>query len=317
VAGLEVKRQMGRADIAAVSKLLEVARTVDGHAPLGEHKWLDLLAGGRAGFAGLVAWEPGHDHPVGYAQLETGTGPATTHPLWALEIVVDPHHRGATPGIAEGLLAAAIEVIRAEGGGHLNFWVPKPGPAQDAIATDAGLRRGRELRQLRRALPVDGDRRSFSVRPFRVGVDEEAWLAVNNRAFLGHEEQGNWDLEMLHNRKQQPWFDPAGLLLHERDGQLAGFCWTKVHAEEDPALGEIYVVAVDPAFQGHGLGRSLTLAGLDHLADRGLTTAMLYVDADNAPALKLYEALGFELDHVDRAYVGDIAGHPPRSLELQ
>ncbi len=304
VAHLEVKRQMGRGDIAAVSELLDVAAGVDGHAPLGEHQWLDLVHGGRAGFAGLVAWEPGHDHPVGYAQVTRDDD--AVRPSWALEYVVDPHHRDANADIGPTLVEKALDVVRAEGGGHVHLWVPKPGPEHDRLAAAVGLARGRELRQLRRALPVAHDDPPLPVRPFRPGEDEEAWLEVNNRAFNWHEEQGGWTLQTLRDREAQPWFDAQGFLLHERDGRLAGFCWTKVHEDHDPPLGEIYVVAVDPDYQGLGLGRGLTLAGLDWLADRGLKTGMLYVDAENTPALRLYESLGFAVDHVDRAYTCDV-----------
>jgi mycothiol synthase len=305
VTRLEIKRQMGRADIAAVSELLEVAGEVDRHPALDEHQWLDLVNGGRHDFAGLVAWERGHGHPVGYAQItreESAAHPAT----WALEYVVDPHHRRPDLGIARTLVDAALGLVAEAGGGHVHMWVPKPTPASDELAASIGLQRGRELRQLRRPLPVD-ERPTIEVRPFVPGQDEATWLEVNNRAFQWHPEQGGWDLETLRNREAQPWFDPAGFLLHERDGKLAGFCWTKVHPDHDPPLGEIYVVAVDPGFRGLGLGRQLVLAGLDHLAGRGLTTGMLYVDADNAGAIHLYEDLGFTTDHVDQAYVGDVA----------
>ncbi len=297
---------MGRADIAAVSELLEVAAEVDGHPPLDEHQWLDLVNGGRHDFAGLVAWEPGHDHPVGYAQItreESGTHERT----WALECVVDPHHRRPDRGIAQTLLRAAVGLVAEAGGGHVHMWVPKPTELSNDLAATIGLRPGRELLQLRRSLSFfDGERPTIDVRPFVPGQDDDAWLEVNNRAFHWHPEQGNWDPETLHNRQEQPWFDANGFLLHERDGKLAGFCWTKVHPDHAPALGEIYVVAVDPGFRGLGLGRALVVAGLDHLARQGLTVAMLYVDADNAGALRLYDTLGFTVDHVDRAYVGDV-----------
>ena len=104
----------------------------------------------------------------------------------------------------------------------------------------------------------------------------------------------------LQRRTAEPWFDPAGLLLHEVDGQLAGFCWTKVHADERPPLGEIFVIAVDPAFAGRNLGRQLVLAGLDHLAHEGLRDAILYVEATNTRARALYDDLGFATVATDR-----------------
>jgi len=299
---------MGADDIAAVSELLDLAEAADGHRPLGDHQWLDLAERGRKGFAGLVAWEPGHDHPVAYAHV--ARGPSS----WAIELVIDPHHRYEALSIGPELLTAAEDVIAGDGGGHVHLWVYKPTDAHDRIAAEAGLRRGRDLYQMRVPLPLD-EQWELEVRPFVPEQDEDAWLEVNNRAFEWHPEQGGWDVETLREREGEPWFDASGFLLHERPGangkaRLAGFCWTKVHADHDPPLGEIYVIAVDPDFHGLGLGRALVLAGLDHLAREGLQLGMLYVDAANQPAVKLYEKLGFTVHHVDRAYVGDV---PARS----
>jgi len=260
-----------------------------------------MAEGGRAAYAGLVAWEPGHDHPVAYAQVSRGHQAS-----WALDLAIDPHHRYDARSIAPELLRAALDLIVDEGGGHVHLWVHQPTATHDEIATSVGLTRGRDLLQLVVPLPLSETVPDIELRSFRTGVDEDAWLQVNNRAFDWHPEQGGWTRDDLEAREREPWFDPDGFLLHERDGALAGFCWTKVHAEHEPPLGEIYVIAVDPAFGGRGLGRDLVVAGLDHLARRGLDWGMLYVDADNAPARRLYEKLGFALDHVDRAYTGDV-----------
>jgi mycothiol synthase len=291
---------MGEEDIAEVSLLLDAATRADDHRPLGEHKWLDLVHGGRAGFAGFVARQRPGGPLVGYAQVSRG------HGTWGIEVVVHPDRRSEADHVGHDLLAAAIDEIAGQGGGHVHLWVPKPSPLSDSISMSCGLERGRDLYQMRCPLPVPGPRSPIATRPFVPGTDEPAWLEVNNRAFASHPEQGGWDLETVREREREPWFDPAGFLLYEKDGRLLGSCWTKIHEDTDPPVGEIYVISVDPDAQGQGLGRALVLAGLDHLAHVGLQVGMLYVDADNKPAVSLYEDLGFVLDHVDRAYVGDV-----------
>lgn len=298
-----------------MTELVDAASDADAHPALGEHAWLDLVQGGRAGFAGLVAWEHGHTHPVGYAQLNLGR-PEEDRRNWSLELVVDPHHRLPGNPVALALLRNAVGLIASEGGGHVHFWVSQPGPQHYRLAAEVGLSPGRSLYQMRRALPL-GQEVTISTRPFRPGQDEQAWLEVNNRAFEWHPEQGRWDLGTLRSREAQTWFDAKGFLLHERDGRLAGFCWTKVHRANthDEAghshatgaedVGEIYVIAVDPDFAGRDLGRQLTLAGLGYLEGLGLKEAMLYVDAGNTKAVGLYVSLGFVVDHIDRAFTGD------------
>ena len=295
---------MGESDIAEVSDLIHEVTTADGHRPLGEHKWLDLVHGGRTGFAGFVAREGSDGRLIGYAQLSRG------HNTWGLELVIRPDHRPPEHDVGTNLLDAALDEVRRLGGGHIHLWVPKPTPDTDAMAAASGLGRGRDLYQMRRPLPIDDGSPRVVTRPFEPGRDEEAWLTVNNRAFASHPEQGDWTLDTLLERENEPWFDPHGFRLHERDGRLAASCWTKVHRDERPHLGEIYVISVDPDFQGLGLGRALVLAGLDHLAGLGLTVGMLYVDAANETAVGLYRHLGFTVDHIDRAYTGDIFPGP-------
>ncbi len=299
---LDIKRQMDADDIAVVRDLIGDAERADGHRPLSDHLWLDLVDGGREGFAGLVAWEPGHEHPVAYAQVSKG------HGSYSLELVVHPHHRYEMNLIGPEMLEAAIHEVATHGGGHLHWWVFEPTISHVDLAHSVGLRPGRTLLQMRRSLPLSPSQSSLAVavRSFRPGQDEADWLSVNNRAFAHHPEQGGWDPETLHARMAQPWFDPDGFVIHEVDGRMAGFCWTKVDPEIDPSLGEIYVIAVDPDFHGRGLGTSLVVAGLENMAQRGITHAMLFVDADNTSAVSMYENLGFHVHRTDRAFVGDV-----------
>ena len=295
---LETRHKLDEHEFAAVDALLAEAENHDGFQPLSDHLWLDLEGHGGEGFVAVLAYgETGSLD--GYAQL-AGANMST-----AIELVIAPSERGWVDELASQLLRVAIEIVATGGGGRINWWVHHPDDRTDAIAAGAGLALGRRLLQMRRSLPIEVPG-TVETRSFVIGRDEEEWLRVNNAAFHDHPEQGGWTIETLRRREAEPWFDPAGFRLHERDAKLAAFCWTKVHINTEPPMGEIYVIAVDPAFHGHGLGKAMTVAGLEHLAAQGLTTGMLHVDADNIAAMSLYERLGFTVHHADLAYLADI-----------
>lgn len=299
---LEIKRQLETGELAEVNALLDAAARADGRRPLSDHLYLDLVHGGHAGFAAFVAREPGHGHAVAYAQVSRGNG---SH---AFELVIHPHHRYEMATIGPELIELALDVVGSDGGGDVNWWVFEPTTMHEKLAADVGLVRTRTLYQMRRPLPTERHA-TIDTRAFRPGDDDEAWLRVNNRAFADHREQGGWTLDTFCARQAEPWFDPEGFRVYERDGRLAGFCWTKIHPAtgDDPELGEIYVIAVDPDFHGLGLGSELTLAGLDHLSNVSVDTAMLYVDAANATAVAMYERLGFSVYCTNAAFEADVA----------
>jgi mycothiol synthase len=215
----------------------------------------------------------------------------------------------ARPADPVAQLRAARTEAANGGGGDFVLWVEQVDDALDEAARAEGLEPWRELLQMRCALPAaptDVPTRAF------VASDAGAFLAVNNRAFAWHPEQGNMTLDELAAKQTEPWYDPDGFRIHDRDGRLAAFCWTKIHPANpslgdpplgDPPLGEIYVIAVDPEFHGQGLGKALTLAGLEWLSAHGMHHGMLYVEHDNVVAVRTYERIGFHVHHIDRAYV--------------
>ncbi|MGD0880461.1 MAG: mycothiol synthase [Acidimicrobiales bacterium] len=263
--------------------------------------------GGGWGFLAVAARDAADGRLVGYAQIDRGDD---VHQPTVEVVAEQSGHDGpaAVDRLGGLLLDRALAAFRSSGGGRLRVWVTHATAEDDRRLASRGFEVERDLVQMRCRLPVaPTDAPPIATRPFRVGVDEEPWLVANNRAFAGHPEQGHWDLATIREREAEPWFDPDGFLVLEVDGRLAGSCWTKVHGDERPPVGEIYVIGVDPAFHGRGWGRALTLAGLDHLTSVGMTRAMLFVDAANVAALTMYRSMGFVADHVDRAYVAPVA----------
>jgi len=288
MAKLSWRSRLTDEETAEVLALLTAATEADGQPPVSEAALLRLRHGDHA--VHLLARE-GYGL-VGYAQLEGGTG----------ELAVHPEHRRR--GVAGAMVRALMDRARSTGGG-LRLWAHGDHPGAKRLAQKYGFTEARVLLQLRRSLltPLDAPTLpdGVTLRPFKPGRDEAAFVAVNNKAFAWHPEQGRWDVEQIRQREAEPWFDPEGFLLavDSSTDRILGFHWTKAHSAE---LGEVYVLGVDPAEHGRGLGTALTLAGLKHLRARGMTTVMLYVEAENEPALRTYQRLGFTRWDTDVAY---------------
>ncbi len=237
--------------------------------------------------------------PVGY--LGGGIGDAGRRQLDAL-IDASALNGGATE--AQDLLKTMLDQISASAADDaaVELWGRPARPWHAEVADTIGLQEFRALHQMRCHLPVSAE--PLESRDY-VDADLEALRSANNRAFASHPDQGNQTTASMRATMAEPWFKPEGVRIHERDGRMAGFCWTKIHPSPPAVteLGEIYVIGVDPDFHGQGLGVPMTAAGLAWLADQGITTGMLYVEADNVPAIRTYERLGFTVLRTDRAWI--------------
>ncbi len=283
---IETRQRLADDDIEAVAALIQAATKADAVAPLSEQGLFRLRGDERARH--VVARTDGT--VVGYAQLDDGNG--------AAELVVHPDHRRR--GFGRELVT---RLISEAGSSELNIWAHGDGQPAAALAAATGFDRVRSLWQMSRPLSDDLPEQQLPdgivVDTFVASSDEEDWVTLNARSFAEHPEQGAWTIADLRDREAEPWFDPAGFFIARRGGSIVGFHWTKVH---DETTGEVYIVGIDPAERGRGLGKALTLLGIRHLKGLGLTRVILYVDESNQTAVRLYRGLGFEQVSVDVMY---------------
>jgi mycothiol synthase len=288
---------LGAGGAAEVRRVAETATAHDGREVLNEAALLTLRNRGLQTGVLLLAEDAGRDgvpgEPLGFAYVHGLSGVGRPE----LDLAVAPQARRR--GVGRALVAAVDEAVT---GIPLTAWSHGDHPGAAALAERTGFRPVRALWLMRRPADVplpDGERApsAFRLRPFRPGVDDAAFLALNAEAFADHPEQGSLDQHGLVERTAEAWFDPAGFLVAESPAgdRLAGFHWTKVHpaVSGEAPVGEVYVIGVDPSTQGTGLGRQLLTAGLEHLRARGVGEVVLYVEADNVPAVRLYRSFGF------------------------
>ena len=259
------------------------AQASDGVAPFNEASVLAIRDGVKPRVLVLHTSDAGEIIAAAYA---AGDAP--------VELVVDPPER------RKGLGRGIVDELVAEG--EQSFWAHGDLPGAQALAKSAGLQAQRTLLVLQLELtdPPAAEMvpEEMLLRTYRP-EDADAIIEVNARAFAHHPEQGAMDRADFDRRTSSEWFDPAGLFVAERGGRIIGFHWTKVQG----AIGEVYVVGIDPDAQGGGLGTALTARGIRHLYEQGLRVIDLYVEGDNAPALTVYQRLGFTEHAKDVLYV--------------
>jgi mycothiol synthase len=279
-----------------ITQLAFAAAAVDEMAPLSEHVLIHLHHGGDEADEHLIASDAA-GKILGYLHLDQTD--AVAGPV--VEVVVHPDFRNQ--GIGRGLIELAIS---KSDDSRMRLWAHGELASAYSLAAKLGFAKTRELWQMRRSLfaplPKSIENSKLTIRPFHVGKDELAWLALNAKVFVDHPEQGRMSLEDLKARMSESWFDPAGFLIASKADDagietMVGYHWTKIHGgvggHGHSEMGEIYVLGIAPDQRGNGLAKLLSIKGLEYLRGQGLPAAMLYVDANNQAAISLYESLGF------------------------
>jgi mycothiol synthase len=296
---IEIVSRLDVEHIKELQDLIDAATEADGHEPIGEHKFLRMRHGDDV-TVGFLAYEG--KQLVGYAH--TLTFRAGDERRVSTEIVVHPDVRRS--GIGGALLQYVIRHAEDEGAGRLDLWAYNDSESSRKMTTAFNLQPTRRLMHMHRhpgPPPFVATPEGVRIRAFVPGEDDERWLALNNRIFAEHPENGTWTLEDLRARMAQPWFRAEDVLMLEANGELAGFCWAKVEERGDEGrVGEIYVIGTAPEVHGRGLGRYLLGEALRHLSAREVDAVAVYVDQSNERAVALYWSFVFHHHHVDVMY---------------
>ena len=103
---------------------------------------------------------------------------------------------------------------------------------------------------------------------------------------------------------------PPNVLLVATDEADRVVGYTAVHPED----GEMFLLFVDPAHAGRGIGRMLLSAAHDALRLAGCDEAFLFTHEQNERALAVYARAGYRPDGSSRE--SDFRGTPVRELRL-
>lgn len=111
-----------------------------------------------------------------------------------------------------------------------------------------------------------------------------------------------WETRQLHDVRAMCQDPDVSLHIAMTDAQMSGYLGLRIHEED--SMGEIYIIAVDPAFQRCGIGNALMEFAFAWMQKQGLAMAMVETGGDpgHAPARAAYEKAGFERYPVARYF---------------
>lgn len=275
---LELSQGLSPRALSALRSLQERTVAADGGRLKLEWPTLAARTGDRVED---VLWWDGEDL-VGFLGIY-----AFGEPDVELAGMVDPNHRRR--GIGTALLDAARVLCRERDHLRTLLVTPRTTPAGSAFA----LAHGGVLEHSEHALVLTGEPADGPTDPSitmrRADRSDGVTVADLMRAAFGWSPPDAAD--RLHSANAQT-------LMIERAGAVVGTVRISLDRDGGGADGDlhagVYGFAVDPAWQGRGIGRDALRRVCRRLRADGATRIGLEVAVDNPHALGLYTSLGFE-----------------------
>lgn len=216
--------------------------------------------------------------PIGRAVLEGGVAP---------KLVGSVHQ--------EKLVRRAVDRARELGVQVVHSCLPNPSPQAGLLQAEGFslVRTYWDLVWSGETLPGPAVPDGFTVRSFQP-EDAAALTVAQNAAF-----DGSWGfcpntVEQIEYRSLMVNIPPQGILFLRHGEKIAGYCWTCLTPVDGAIRGVIGMIGVVPEYRGRGISRHVLLAGMEFLRSLEVGTIGLQVDQDNAPAIRLYDSVGFE-----------------------
>lgn len=230
-------------------------------------------------------WFDRRDRLMGWALLSLGE--------YALDVYVSPHLRGGTP--EHEMLAWAVEQMSTLDS-QQNVWVAEDDDVRIRWLEENGFKPEQQhFVQFQRLLagPLDGPQLldGFSIRTSR-GEEDARLRSITSHAAFGSSKPFEEYWPRTLRFMQSPVYVPEHeIFVVSPNGEIAAYCiiWT----DDVSKIGHFEPVGTHPDFQRMGLGKILLFEGLRRLKSDGMNEADVCTNYDNAPAIRLYESVGF------------------------
>lgn len=217
------------------------------------------------------------------------------YPRWnSFEALLHPDYDELAPQIFDWAERETRRWMQKEGHGDQPIYLDvfDDDKSRSALLEQRGYVRGEPthligIRSLADSIPDAMPPQGFSIRSLEGLHEADKVVTVVNAAF-----GWSWTGDEFRQFMASPGFSHDNLVIVAPDGRFAAFCYVMLDYRN--LLGMFEDVCTHPDFQRLGLAKALLYAGMKHMRQSGMHTALVPYDASLGAAPKLYESVGFQ-----------------------